>query len=193
MAEEIKPRKKSRTLGYVGIILILIGFTFGLMYSINVLEQTESVIDLKDIPEDEILKIVVTDQPPYALDHRETDFVKEHMNHAQPSIQDFQETLIWAKTLDKEELMRMQHEILEGAKQNQNIVSNGEKSMLDIITWSAFPEMCEKQTMNCKFMNINYYEGLYQNGTITRDEYWQNIKQYASQETIDKVEGKLTT
>lgn len=188
--------------------------------------QLGEIIDYEDNPiiteDTELVTLIVTDQKPSALSHREFDYVDVHMDHLQPDITDIQRTLHWAKEANMMDNCVMDHlstrggnytmeiqqienfcnltyieeEILQGAKENDFKITFGEQIMLEIITWAKHPEICSSDppsNPNCEFFDINYNEDLYQTGEITRDQYWLNIKKYANQTTIDQVEGRQGT
>lgn len=181
------PKKKGipkSTMGIIGVTLIFLGIIIG-VFTLVYLEQVND--------SGENLTFTVVDQGPYALDFREHDFVKELMNHNNPTLKQFQNATHWAKSQNQETLLDLEYEILEGARMNSNKISVAEKVMLEIITWSAYPEICESDHSlpNCKFMILNYNQALYERGEITRDEFWLNIRDYVDEKTIAEVEGNI--
>lgn len=195
----------SFTLIVVGVIAIE---SLGLLAEDGGLEPI--LVDDNDIPviteDSELITLIVTDQKPSALSHRDYDWVEVHMDHLKPNIKDIQATLHWAKDTHLNDttsalygqpptLELIETEILEGAKLNNDKITVGEQIMLEIINWARFPEQCKTipPAPNCAFMEINYYEDLYHTGEITRDEYWLNIKPFVNQTTIDEVEGNAGT
>jgi len=195
--EEIPGKKKSKEQ------ILLIGITFAIVAvvigSITITYfggfNDELEIDLNDLVfnmTENDLVITVADYPPSALYLRERDYVSEHMDTYSPKIETFPEVVYWAKRNSTDiELKHIESEILQGAILNNNTISIGEKVFLQMINWVINPDSCDDEYLQetCQFFDISYQQHRYQLQEITRDEYWLEVKQYASQEVIDEVEG----
>lgn len=148
---------------------------------------------VSDIAEESLLRFTVTPNGPYAYHMTGIDYVEGLLDHREPSIGELTTTLFWAKQQNQTLLLEVRQTIIDGATDNQMMISMGEKTMLEIITWSAYPDYCETNPENnmCIFFGILYQQGRFEQGEIDRDEYWLNVKQYATDEVIAEVEGNL--
>lgn len=177
-------KKKKAILVFIPltIIAIVIG-VIGITYA--------NSLDPEPILVHDEITLTITQVPPYALDHSEFDFLEGRMDHQEPSPAEFQKMLLWASQTENNVLLEIQNEVYHGAIENNNSVSVGEKVLLEIIEFTVYAESCsQKLSVDvCAFYDINLQQARYDDGEIDKDQFWLNVRQYASEEVIAEIEG----
>lgn len=190
--------KKETTLLGLGIVVCAIVIAYAVVNGDTELFDTthdigsDPVLNLEDIPEEELLRLIIADQRPYAYHWTDHDWTSAHLDHEEPSLLQIQETLYWARHNAGEQFLKeIETNIIDGAKLNEGRLSNGENTMLSIISFTLHTQYCyDNPTFpNCKFFMANYLEYSYQLGEIDRDQYYVSLKPFMNQEEINDVEG----
>lgn len=182
MSEQEDKKDKSKLL--IVIPLIFLAIVVGAIGLTYMEKQTEMPSDL--------LVFVVVDNPPYAKDSVGIDHVGGKISHTIPTTQEIIRVLVWANTdMETKELLVLENQLVNAAITNDHKISLGERYFLDILSFTLYPELCDNELdkSKCEFFDLMLNQGLFQDGVIDRDQYWQNVRQYASEEVIAEVEG----